>query len=115
MTFQNTLLKYREEKHGDSKMKDLTTKGLGGVSKIAGFFNIGKTDKTQNGKFGNIQMTGVYTNAGETSVRPKSSLVVTQALIDHYAGVTTPKGKPTQLVISDADYIPDQEYADVEV
>jgi hypothetical protein len=29
VTFQNTLLKYRDEKHGDSKMKDFEIRSLG--------------------------------------------------------------------------------------
>lgn len=112
MTFQNTLLRYREEKHGDSKMKFKTDKILGGLN-IAGI-KLNKTAKPE-AKMGNIQMTGVYASGGELTIRPKSSFTVPQNIVDKYADVTVPKGKPTQLVISDADYIPDREYADVEV
>ncbi len=97
-------------------MKDLTTKGLGAASGISKLFNIGKTDKTSKaGKIGTIQMTGVYASGGELTIKPKSSFVVPQEIADKYADVVPPKGKPTQLVIADADYIPDKEYADVEV
>ena len=100
-------------------MKDLTTKGLGATSGISKLFNIGKTGKTANaGKIGTIQMTGVYASGGELSIRPKSSFVVPQGIADKYADVAfagAPKGKAPQLVIADADYIPDQEYADAEV
>jgi len=97
-------------------MKDLTTKGLGGATGIAKLFNIGKTNKTAGaGKIATVQMTGVYASGGELTIRPKSSFVVPQGLVDKYADVVAPKGKPTQLVISDADYIPDREYADAEV
>lgn len=100
-------------------MKDLTTKGLGATSGVSKLFNIGKTDKTAKaGKIGTIQMTGVYASGGELSIRPKSSFVVPQGILDKYEGVAladAPKGKAPQLVIADADYIPDQEYADAEV
>ena len=100
-------------------MKDLTTKGLGAASGISKLFNIGKTDKTSKaGKIGTIQMTGVYASGGELSIRPKSLTEVPQAIVDKYADVAfagAPKGKAPQLVIADADYIPDQEYADAEV
>ena len=100
-------------------MKDLTTKGLGATSGISKLFNIGKTGKTANaGKIGTIQMTGVYASGGELSIRPKSSTVIPQAIVDKYDDVAfagAPRGKAPQLVIADADYIPDKEYADAEV
>ena len=100
-------------------MKDLTTKGLGATSGISKLFNIGKPGKTVNsGKIGAIQMTGVYASGGELSIKPKSSTNVPQEIVDKYAGVVpagAPKGKAPQLVIADADYIPDKEYADAEV
>lgn len=95
-------------------MKVLTTKGLGGASGISKFLNIGKTAKSEAEKIVRVQMVGVYASGGELTVRPKSSFTVPQAIADKYAEVVPPTGKPTQLVISDADYIPDQEYADVE-
>lgn len=113
MTFQNTLLRYREEKHGDSKMKFKTDKILGGLN-IQGT-KLGKVAKPETAKVGNIKMTGVYASGGELTIKPKSSFVVPQEIADKYADVVPPKGKPTQLVIADADYIPDKEYADVEV
>ncbi len=101
-------------------MKDLTTKGLGATSGISKLFNIGKTGKTANaGKIGAIPMTGgFYANGGELSIRPKSSTVIPQAIVDKYDDVAfagAPRGKAPQLVIADADYIPDKEYADAEV
>jgi len=101
-------------------MKDLTTKGLGVTSGISKLFNISKTGKTVNGgKIGAIPMTGgFYANGGELSIRPKSSFVVPQGILDKYEGVVlagAPKGKAPQLVIADADFIPDPEYADAEV
>lgn len=76
-------------------MKDLTTKGLGGTSRISEFFNIGKTGKTPNAdKIGTIKMTGVYASGGTLSIRPKSSIDVPQAIVDKYADVAfaDPKG-----------------------
>ncbi len=100
-------------------MKDLTTKGLGATSGVSKLFNIGKADKTANaGKIGTIQMTGVYASGGELSIRPKSSTVIPQTIVDKYDDVAfagAPRGKAPQLVIADADYIPDKEYADAEV
>lgn len=116
MTFQNTLLRYREEKHGDSKMKFKTDKILGGLN--IGGIRLGKADKAAPAKMGNIPMTGVYANSGELTIKPKSSFVVPSAIADKYEGVAlmqAPRGKAPQLVISDADYIPDREYADAEV
>ena len=96
-------------------MKDLTTKGLGGTSRIAGLFNIGKTNKAQgSNKIGAIKMTGVYAGNDSLSVKPKSTFVVPQEIVDKYADVVAPKGKAPQLVIADADYMPDKEYADLE-
>lgn len=112
MTFQNTLLRYREEKHGDSKMRFKTDKILGGLN--IGGIKLNKTAKQDASKI-EIDFKRYSANAGELTVRPKSSFVVPQAIADKYADVVPPKGKPTQLVISDADYIPDREYADVEV
>ena len=112
MTFQNTLLRYREEKHGDSKMRFRTDKILGGLN-INGIKNT-KAAKSEGSKIGPLNF-GYYKASGESlSVGPKSSLTIPQAIVDRYASVEMPKGKPTQLVISDADYIPDQEYADFE-
>lgn len=116
MTFQNTLLRYREEKHGDSKMRFKTDKILGGLN--IGGIKLGKIAKTETAKMGAIQMTGVYASGGELTIRPKSSFVVPQGIVDRYADVSfmgAPRGKAPQLVVSDADYIPDTEYADVEV
>ena len=94
-------------------MKFKTDKILGGLN-IQGI-KLGKVAKTDTPKMGNIQMTGVYLKGGELSIKPKSSFTVPQEIVDKYENVSTPKGKPTQLVISDKDYIPDKEYADVEV
>lgn len=115
LIFQNTLLKYKRREHGDSKMKDLTTKGLGAASGISKLFNIGKTAKARNQEsIGNIQMTGVYAKSTYTASVPKSTVNVPQNIVDKYADVVLPNKKPTQLVIADADYIPDKEFADVE-
>lgn len=96
-------------------MKDLTTKGLGATSGISKLFNISKTGKTVNGgKIGAIPMTGGYAKGTPASPAAHSNFSVPQDIVDKYAGVVPPKGKPTQLVIADADYIPDKEYADIE-
>lgn len=43
------------------------------------------------------------------------STTVPEALINKFANIDMPKTKPTQLQISDADYMPDKQYADAEV
>ena len=71
-------------------------------------------EKAEPQKMGAIQMTGVYAKGSLDSSVPLSNFSVPQHIVDKYANVNPPKGKPTQLVIADADYIPDKEYADVE-
>lgn len=89
-------------------MKDLTAKGLGGASGIAKLFNIGKANKAQPAnKIGNIQMTGVYASGGELSIRSKSSIEVSPAIVNKYADVAfaDPKGcKPLSDEIGSQPY-----------
>ena len=97
-------------------MKDLTTKGLGAASGISKILNIRKSGKAQNAdKIGTIQMTGVYAKGSYVQSVKQSNFVVPDEIISKYAGVETPKVKPTKLVIADADYMPDKEYADAEL
>ena len=116
LIFQNTLLKYKRREYGDSKMKEWTSKILGGfrARNIPRANNVSKNE-TVSAQKGVIQMTGVY-SAGNASVAvPKSNFAVPQDIVDKYAEVSAPKGKPTKLVIADEYYIPDREYAEAEV
>lgn len=94
-------------------MRFKTDKILGGFN-VNSVKNLGKVAKTASNKIGTIQMTGVYAKGTPASSAAHSNFSVPQDIVDKYAGVVPPKGKPTQLVIADADYIPDKEYADIE-
>ena len=94
-------------------MRFKTDKILGGLN-VNGISKFAKVAKAEPQKMGAIQMTGVYAKGSLDSSVPLSNFSVPQHIVDKYANVNPPKGKPTQLVIADADYIPDKEYADVE-
>lgn len=72
-------------------MKDLTTRGLGGIKNIAGLLNIGKAGKTENSpKAGAIKMTGVYAKFNESVTAPKSNVQVSTGIISSYANIGAP-------------------------
>ena len=98
-------------------MKDLTTKGLGGASGISKLFGIGQTVKpAKTGKMGNISMIGYY-NGEESKISglPPSDFTLSASVVAKYSFNPIEKfNLNEQLVISDKDYIPDNEYADLE-
>lgn len=73
-------------------MKDLTTKGLGGIKNIAGLLNIRKAGKTSAAdKTSGSIMSGVsYAKFNEHAAIPKSNVQVPAGVIDNYANVGAP-------------------------
>ena len=94
MTFQNTLLKYREEKHGDSKMKQWTSKILGGIK--TEMIKIGPKRLAENNepKLGAFGYGFGSDNVGQAARVKSSSNLDLTALSNHYKDYVAPQGKP---------------------
>lgn len=92
-------------------MRFLKIGDLGGVRNIKQNTGVEKNTAALP-KFGVFGFGFSSKSSNSAPVAHNSSLP--SELVAKFADVHAPKGKPTQLVISDKDYIPDENYVDVE-
>ncbi len=106
MTFENTLLKYREYNNGDKKMVD----GINFNGKIGQINNINGAKAANIGA--NEPKVGTFGYGFKSGGVGFERNVVPQYLTDKFADVESPKYHKNiaQLQIADKDYIPDKAF-----